>query len=60
VQIIKERDLAQPRRLRLIHRIEGQELPFDLSEEPAGTQTRFSLTGPALTALRRGQALCVR
>lgn len=58
VQIVEEKDLAQPRRrLQFIHRIEGQELPFDLSEESAGTQTWFSLIGPALTALRRGQVL---
>jgi predicted ATPase len=49
---------AQPRRrLRLIHRVEGQELPFDLAEESAGTQTWFALIGPALTALRSGQIL---
>lgn len=58
VQITEEKDPAQPRRrLQLIHRIEGQELPFDLAEESAGTQTWFSLIGPALTALRRGQVL---
>ena len=48
---------APRRRLRLIHRIEGQELPFDLAEESAGTQTWFALIGPALNALRRGQIL---
>lgn len=45
------------RRLRLIHRAGGQELPFDLTEESAGTQTWFALIGPALSALRRGQVL---
>jgi hypothetical protein len=43
--------------LRLIHRVGGQELPFDLTEESAGTQTWFALIGPALTALRTGQIL---
>ena len=58
VQIVEERELAQPRRrLQLIHRVEGQNVPFDLTEESAGTQTWFSLIGPALTALRRGQVL---
>lgn len=58
VQIVDEGDQAQPRRrLQLIHQVEGQELPFDLTEESAGTQTWFSLIGPALTALRRGQVL---
>ena len=63
VQIVEEpedeaRLSAQPRRrLRFIHRVEGQEVPFDLAEESAGTQTWFALIGPALTALRRGQVL---
>lgn len=49
---------AQPRRrLRFIHRVDGQEAPFDLAEESAGTQTWFALIGPALTALRSGQVL---
>lgn len=49
---------AQPRRrLRLIHRAGGQEVPFDLTEESAGTQTWFALIGPALSALRNGQIL---
>ena len=42
------------RRLQFIHRIAQQELPFDLIEESAGTQTWFALIGPALSAL------CVR
>lgn len=32
-------------------------MPFDLTEESAGTQTWFALIGPALTALRGGQIL---
>jgi uncharacterized protein len=58
VQIVEEKDPVQSRRrLQLIHRVGGQEVPFDLTEESAGTQTWFSLIGPALTALRRGQVL---
>ena len=64
VEIVEEEDESDAgspaqsrRRLRLIHRIDGQELPFDLTEESAGTQTWFSLIGPALNALRRGQIL---
>ena len=64
VEIVEEEDASDAgspaqsrRRLRLIHRIDGQELPFDLTEESAGTQTWFSLIGPALNALRRGQIL---
>ena len=63
VQVVDEaedeaRMSAQPRRrLRFIHRVDGQEAPFDLAEESAGTQTWFALIGPALTALRRGQVL---
>lgn len=58
VQIVEEKDPAQSRRrLQLIHRVGGQEVPFDFTEESAGTQTWFSLIGPALTALRRGQVL---
>jgi uncharacterized protein len=45
------------RQLRLIHRVEEQELPFDLAEESAGTQTWFALIGPVLSALRRGRIL---
>ena len=37
--------------------MDGQELPFDLAEESAETQTWFALIGPALTALRSGQIL---
>lgn len=63
VQVVEEAEdesrlSAQPRRrLRLMHRAGGQEVPFDLTEESAGTQTWFALIGPALSALRRGQVL---
>lgn len=45
------------RQLRLIHRSSGQELPFGLEEESAGTQTWFALIGPTLNALRNGRIL---
>lgn len=61
VQVVEEgqdeADMQPRRRLRFIHFIEGQEVPFDLAEESAGTQTWFALIGPALSALRRGQVL---
>jgi uncharacterized protein len=63
VQVVREGqdDALLPtrprRRLRFIHRVDGQEVPFDLAEESAGTQTWFALIGPALTALRHGQVL---
>ena len=47
----------QRRQLRFIHRVLGQELPFDLEEESAGTQTWFALIGPTLSALRSGRIL---
>ncbi len=45
------------RQLRLMHRVAEQELPFDLAEESAGTQTWFALIGPTLSALRSGRIL---
>jgi len=45
------------RQLRLLHRVVGQEIPFDLAEESAGTQTWFALIGPTLSALRDGRVL---
>jgi ABC-type dipeptide/oligopeptide/nickel transport system ATPase subunit len=45
------------RQLRLLHRVVDQEVPFDLSEESAGTQTWFALIGPTLSALRDGRVL---
>ncbi len=47
------------RRPRLVHRVAGQELPFELTEESAGTQTWFALIGPVLSALRGGLVLLV-
>jgi ABC-type lipoprotein export system ATPase subunit len=67
VQMVEDQDDDKPtsaqsrieprRQLRFLHRIDEQELPFDLSEESAGTQTWWALIGPALSALRRGQIL---
>jgi hypothetical protein len=63
VQVVEDREdeprmSGQPRRrLRLMHRAGGQEVPFDITEESAGTQTWFALIGPALSALRHGQVL---
>jgi hypothetical protein len=48
----------EPRRfLYLMHRVAGQELPFNLDEESAGTRTWFTLIGPMLDALRSGRTL---
>jgi hypothetical protein len=47
------------RQLRLLHRVAGQEVPFDLAEESVGTQTWFALIGPTLSALRDGRILLV-
>jgi hypothetical protein len=50
----------QPRRRpQLMHRVADQELPFELSEESAGTQTWFTLIGPTLGVLRSGRILLV-
>ena len=63
VQVVEEEEDAaraafQPRRrLRFIHRVGGQKVAFDLAEESAGTQTWFTLIGPALSALRNGHIL---
>lgn len=45
------------RRLRLVHRAEDQEVPFELDEESEGTRTWFQLIGPTLSALRSGGTL---
>jgi uncharacterized protein len=48
----------EPRRqLRFMHGVAEQELPFDLADESAGTQTWFALIGPTLSALRSGRIL---
>ncbi|MGH3291520.1 MAG: AAA family ATPase [Trebonia sp.] len=43
--------------LSLLHRAAGQEIPFDLKDESAGTRTWFRLIAPALFALRKGRVL---
>lgn len=61
VQIVEEDESEQiqapRRRVRLVHRISGQEVPFDLADESAGTRTWFQLIGPALSALRSGRIM---
>lgn len=62
VQFVEDEDESQlsgqpRRRLRLIHTAGGQEVPFEIAEESAGTQMWFTLIGPALAALRRGRVL---
>jgi uncharacterized protein len=63
VQIVEDEDrdprlsASSRRQLRLLHRVVGQEVPFDLTEESAGTQTWFGLIGPTLSALRDGRLL---
>jgi predicted ATPase len=53
---IRDRTVER-RKLVFLHRSEGKEIPFDLEDESAGTQTWFRLIGPALNALRRGRVL---
>lgn len=43
--------------LRFLHRVADQQLPFDLDDESAGTQTWFALIGPTLRTLRNGSVL---
>ncbi|MCH7670463.1 MAG: ATP-binding protein [Acidobacteria bacterium] len=52
-------DQSSPRRrhVQLIHSVEGQQLPFEMGEESAGTQAWFELIGPVLDALEHGQIL---
>jgi predicted ATPase len=63
VQIVEDEEgdarISAPsrRQLRLLHRVVGQEVPFDLAEESAGTQAWFALIGPTLAALRDGRVL---
>ena len=61
VQIVEDEDarISAPsrRQLRLLRRVVGQEIPFDLAEESAGTQAWFALIGPTLSALRDGRVL---
>jgi len=68
VRMVEDRDtgtrgaLGRPRQRRrpqFVHRVAGQKVPFELSEESAGTQTWFALIGPALNALHAGTVLLV-
>lgn len=68
VQVVEEEDDARispaarrepRRRLQMIHRTVDQQVPFELSEESAGTQTWLALIGPALNILRTGRVLVV-
>ena len=47
------------RQLQLIHRTATQEVPFDFSEESAGTQEWFRLIGPTLNALKNGYVILI-
>lgn len=47
------------RRPQLMHKVAGQKLPFELTEESTGTQTWFALIGPTLSALNGGRLLLV-
>lgn len=51
--------LGETRRPQLTHRVQNQELLFELFEESAGTQTWFELIGPTLSALSAGRVLLV-
>jgi hypothetical protein len=55
--VVRTATRARRRQLQFIHRVAGQELPLDYTEESAGTQTWFTLIGPALSALRAGRVL---
>lgn len=46
-------------RAQLMHRVAGQALPFELSEESTGTRTWYSLIGPTLSALKDGQVILI-
>ncbi|GAB3823944.1 ATP/GTP-binding protein [Dactylosporangium cerinum] len=63
VEIVEEQ-LSDPagdprlrRYVRLIHRVAGEQLAFNMAEESEGTQTWYRLIGPTLQALQNGQLL---
>ncbi len=56
-QVTRQTRVYSRKQLKLIHRVLGEELAFDLEEESAGTQMWFSLIGPTLSALGSGQIL---
>jgi predicted ATPase len=49
--------LAPRQRVKLLHKTENGALPFDMSEESAGTRTWYRLIGPTLSALESGAIL---
>ncbi len=63
--VIDEQEIAFPdsaktrtqRRVRLVHRTDGDSAPLDFLTESEGTRTWFSLIGPVLTALRAGSVV---
>lgn len=49
-------DNTRPR-VQLLHKSEGDPVPFEVAEESDGTQTWFRLIGPLIRALETGQTL---
>jgi hypothetical protein len=45
--------------VKLLHRIDGRLLPFDLEQESAGTVAYLALLGPLVDGLRTGRVICV-
>jgi AAA15 family ATPase/GTPase len=45
--------------VKLLHRIDGKLLPFDLERESAGTIAYLALLGPLVQALRTGGVICI-
>jgi AAA15 family ATPase/GTPase len=52
-------DEATRSAVKLLHRINGRLLPFELEQESAGTVAYLSLLGPIVSALRTGGVICV-
>ena len=52
-------DEATHAAVKLLHRIDGKLLPFDLERESAGTVAYLALLGPLVNALRNGSVICV-
>jgi hypothetical protein len=46
-----------PKKIQLIHRIQGKKLPFEYGAESDGTRTWFSLIAPLLSAFKTGSLL---
>jgi uncharacterized protein len=45
--------------VKLLHRIDGKLLPFDLQQESAGTLAYLALLGPLVDALKVGGVICI-